>query len=430
VGYLSVHRELPVLRRSHANQPPSEIAQYCVEASVKQLQNESTHHLLMAATLFTGKFSTEAVAHVAALAYQPTDIDKEFSSLHRLSLVNKLDSIYYSMHAFTQDFVKAKLDQNLAFKQEAQERWITWYIDFLEPFSDYWCDWQDYSQLETEWSNIRALVNWCMEAGEYEAAKTLWQGLQSYVMERGYWDECQDWMNSLMIMAKQRDDKNVLVEAMFYKGQALIRTDETDTGGTALQLFKDAWALTTQENSDIRFGTLTYIAAINIKRNQFAEARTWLDKRKQLKSVSQLSQARQQCILYYYTAEIALRQQKYEEAENSYRKALTFAKKTEWEKLSVYCKAWLATTLLKKGQLNEAEVLITFALESAKSHKDRRSVANCYYNLALLAEKREQVDSFCDWTSLAKNEFEALGMTIAVNQMNHWLDVKHSTDAG
>lgn len=428
VGYLSVHQQLPMLKGSRINQPPSDIVQYCVAASLEQIQEQSTYQLLMAATLFPEKFSAEAAAYVTGIPQEPTeDTDGTggFSNLYRLSLVNKLDATYYSMHAFTQDFLRAKLDNDLPFKQAAQKRWVNWYVELLEPFSDPWQDWQDFSRLETEWTNIRGLVNWCIETEKYKIIQNLWQKLQSYVIGRGYWDECQEWMDALMRMAEERTDTPVLAQAMFYKGQTLVRIDETDTEGNALQLLQQAWKLADDDDVDTKFGALSYIAAIHLKRDQFSDAKKWLNKKDKLTPPSKFSQERQECIFYYYTADIALRQEKYKASEVAYRKALENAEATQWQKMGVYIKGGLAALLTKKGErLDEAENLLISVLKSARDYKDRRAIAHSYYDLAVLFKKRGDLPAVSDWVALAKQEFQTLGMTIALEQTNQLIEAE------
>ncbi|MEL7350634.1 MAG: NB-ARC domain-containing protein [Cyanobacteria bacterium J06560_5] len=253
VGYLSVHRQLPVLRSSRLVQHPSEVAQYCVEASFEQLHNPSDYRLLMAATLFTEKFSVKSASYVAGLSNQCAGAKQDFSSLYRLSLVNKVDNIYYSMHAFTQDFVRSKLGKDTDFKALAQNRWVDWYLKLIAPLSKNWFDWQDYSEVETEWNNIRALFNWCLDTGEYEAAQKLWNGLHEYTLERGYWEERQEWMDKLTNMAKERGDTAGLAQAIFFKGQTLAHLDEIDEKGNALNLIQEAWQLGLQDKLYIWF---------------------------------------------------------------------------------------------------------------------------------------------------------------------------------
>ncbi|MEL6455118.1 MAG: NB-ARC domain-containing protein, partial [Cyanobacteria bacterium J06623_5] len=368
VGYLSVHRHLPVLKRSQSNQPPSEIAQYCVEASLDQLQHKSAHKLLMAAALFAEKFSVEAAAYVADIPEKISQDSLPFSNLYRLSLVNKLDVDYYSMHAFTQDFVRAKLELHPSFKHGAQERLVAWYLKLVMPFSDEWFDWQDYGTLETEWQNVRSLVNWCIEVEAYDAFWGLWKGIRGYTLFRGHWDERQAWMAALSSMAEQRDDQPAMSEALFSKGQTMAHIDETDEAGEALHLFKEALELAPASDADAKFRALTYIAAVYLRRGEFSEAKSWLEKRTSLATASYFSEQRQACTYYYYLGEISLRQDDYLAAEDAYRKALEFAKNTQWKKMSSYCEAWISVSLFHRDELAESERLISVALNSAKKY--------------------------------------------------------------
>ncbi|MEO1686147.1 MAG: hypothetical protein AAFS06_23190, partial [Cyanobacteria bacterium J06631_12] len=64
------------------------------------------------------------------------------------------------------------------------------------------------------------------------------------------------------------------------------------------------------------------------------------------------------------------------------------------------------------------------ALNSAQAYKDKRSVATCYYHLALIAEQKEQKEAFREWSALAKDEFEKLGMTHAADKLKRHLESK------
>ena len=422
VGHLAVYNKLPELGiASSDSQQPSEMARYCVEASLKQLQDKSAYQLLMAATLFTEKFSAQAANYVAGLSQKTKGHSQELSSLYRLSLVNKLDSNYYSLHSLTQEFTQSKFNKNIAFKQAAQKRWIEWYKKLVAPFADDWQEWHDYSDLDPEWNNVRALVNWCIETEEYESIQIIWDGLQEYTLERGYWTERQSWMDELIRMAQARKDIAGLAKAMFFKGQTLLHLEETDTKGEAFQLLCDAWDLCPQSSATIKFGLLSYLAASCLRRNQLDEAQIWLRKNSELRSSTQFGIEKRECIVNYYNGEIALRREDYNAAENSYRKALDLAKATHWQKMIAYSKGWLGLVLMYKYELEKAEELLQFTVAMAKHHQDRRLIAKKYHDLALLAEKKEQIESFCNYATLAKKEFKKLGMTAAETQMKRWL---------
>ncbi|MEL6470558.1 MAG: hypothetical protein AAFQ74_12590, partial [Cyanobacteria bacterium J06623_4] len=62
--------------------------------------------------------------------------------------------------------------------------------------------------------------------------------------------------------------------------------------------------------------------------------------------------------------------------------------------------------------------------DSAKKYKDKRSVATCYYHLALIAKQKNQNQEFHEWSILARNEFEKLGMTQAADKIKQNLESK------
>ena len=116
-----------------------------------------------------------------------------------------------------------------------------------------------------------------------------------------------------------------------------------------------------------------------------------------------------------------MEQHNYKDAEQAYREALSLAEAINCQKQAIYIKGGLATLLIEKSELDEAEHLITFVLEMAKKYQDKRVIAKCYLNLAMIAEKRGCSDEFSSWAQLAQNEFKKLGMIPLANQMQQWL---------
>jgi len=230
-----------------------------------------------------------------------------------------------------------------------------------------------------------------------------------------------------MKMAQAREDSAGLAKAMFFKGQTLIHLDETDTHGVAFQLLCKAWSLCPQNSPTIKLGILIYLAVACLKRNQLKEAEQWLEKNSELGAVSQFGIEKQKCAIDFHKGEIALRRKDFHTAEKLYREAIKLAKATGWKRMVAYSKGWLALVLISKGELDEAEDLLQFAVRMSEKHQDKRAIAKGYHDLALLAEKKNQVEIFCSRVTLARRGFEKLGMTAAANQMKQWLQNKCST---
>lgn len=413
VGYLSVYRQLPQLRRSHLTHPPHELAQYCAEASFNKLHGDDAYRLLLAAALFTDKIPLKAAAHVAGLPTQPPDIQKKFDTLYRLSLVTKLDSEFYAMHSLTHDYVRTKLNENSDFKPQAQERWVEWYLKLLSPFAANWLDWQDYGLLQQDWANIRAVVEWCMEEGRYQQVWQAWQGLRSYTLYRGHWDERREWMAWLMQAAQRLGDDAALAKTFYYQGQTLAHLDETDASGEAMKLLEKAWSFHASVSIEFQFEIVSYLIALSLRQNRLTDAQTWLNKGQAILDKvtdKQSIHLRQQCQVHYCVAQQHFRQHQYEAANQEYAKALALAKKTQWQRLSAYIKGGKAHLLLVQGKYDEAAVFLTEALEAVQKHRDKRATAKCCYLFAQIAKQLGDRKQLKSWATQAHQEFQQLGM--------------------
>ena len=413
IGYLSVYNQLPQLERAHIAQAPHELARYCAEASLKRLQDKLAYRLLLAATLFVDKIPIKAAAYIVAKPSQVEDIQQKFKQLYRLSLVNKIDENVYSMHSLTRDYVSAKLDDEPEFKHQAQTQWVDWYLKEIATFADDWQDWQDYDSLQQDWSNIRAVVEWCIDQGHYQQVWQAWQGLRGYTLYRGYWDERIAWMDWLMQEAHSLEDNEGLAKAAYYQGQTLAHINEADASGQALQHFERAWARRQHVSKEFQFEIVSYLIALSLRQERLNETPTWLDQGQRLLdevSNPQIDYQRQQCHIYYHSAEYWLRQQKYDAAMDFYYQALTLAKATQWQRVIAYIKGWLARLLLAQGNYDQATQLLTESLEAAQTHQDKRSMAQCYLTFAQIAKQRQDRKQLKAWVKLAHQGFEQLGM--------------------
>ena len=413
VGYLSVYNQLPQLERTHIAQAPHELAKYCAEASLKRLTDQLAYRLLLAATLFVDKIPVQAVAFVVASPIQVEDIHQKFKQLYQLSLVNKLDDNAYGMHSLTRDYVSAKLDDDPEFKRQAQTQWVDWYLKEVATFANDWQDWQDYDSLQQDWPNIRAVVEWCIDQGHYQQVWQAWQGLRGYTLYRGYWDERIAWMDWLMQEAHKLEDNEGLAKAAYYQGQTLAHINEADASGQALKHFEQAWALRQDISKEFQFEIVSYLIALSLRQERLDETPAWLEQGQSLideVSNPQTVHQRQQCHLYYYSAEYWLRQHQYDTAMDFYYQALTLAEATQWQRIVAYVKGWLARLLLAQENYDQAAQFLTESLEAAQTHQDKRSMAQCYLTFAQIAKRQQDRKQLKAWVKLAQQGFEQLGM--------------------
>ena len=88
-----------------------------------------------------------------------------------------------------------------------------------------------------------------------------------------------------------------------------------------------------------------------------AESKKWLNKKEAIKDVSDLTKMRHQSVVFYHSAETALQEHNYKNAEEAYRKALELAELTDWKKQAVYIKGGLAVLYLEQSRLEDSRKL-------------------------------------------------------------------------
>ena len=156
-----------------------------------------------------------------------------------------------------------------------------------------------------------------------------------------------------------------------------------------------------------------YLIALSLRQERLDETPNWLDQGQSLLdevSNPQKVHQRQQCHLYYYSAEYWLRQQQYDAAMDFYYQALTLAEVTQWHRIVAYIKGWLARLLLAQENYEQATHFLTESLEAAQIHQDKRSMAQCYLTFAQIAKQQQDRKQLKAWVKLAHQGFEQLGM--------------------
>jgi len=406
-------------------QSTSDLVRYCFEESIQQLQGQPAHLLLMVLTLFSTSAPRKALTQIALPETETAVSQAGLSKLYTLSLVMKPQPKRYSLHPLTREYVGAELDDNPTFEQEARNRWLAWYLDFIAPYRDTnWQDWQDYSPLEQEWDTLRTVVEWCKAQDRYLEFQQFWQCLKGYTFFRAHWHERLDWLDWFAIAAEQYGDPETIADALYHKSLTLWHIDESDKTGAALALAQQAWRIRAVQDQSFRCEVATHIAALYIRQQQFDEAQQWLNQGENVVERSandKQIQLRQRCQISYRRAEIHLKTQDYEQAKTGYLKALKLSNKIHWRRGRHYIQGRLSAIAIAQGDLDEAERLLTSNIRAAEHNDDRRSLAFCQRSFALLEKAKANPPGSHRWAKLAKNNFECLNMTTKVLEMDTFL---------
>ena len=422
IGQLSVYGISADVLATRLTQA-SDLTQYCFEDSVQRLRGQPAHRLLMGLALFAKSASRDAIAQIAL-----PDVDslQALAQLYKLRLVIQREE-RYDMHPLTREYARAELKAHSKFEQEARERWVTWYLRFSQAYEQQdWKLWKEYQDLDGEWENLQAAIDWCIQQNRYEQVRQFWRHIKGYTYVHGYWHERLTWIDWLLQSAQQHPDPSMMAEALGDKGWTLTLMGKPEQLAQVDALFAQVCHL--QEGKDLIVHLALTIdqAVLSIHQRKFDRAHQLLSQGKELLKGIQLEEPkrlRQQIRLYYYEAEVWFRTGKYEQAKIGYQQALEQAQLAQWQQVEVYILNWLAdVALVGERNLDEAERLLNRSMPIALVSKDKRSIAFHKRSWAHLESLKGNFAEFQRWAIEAKESFESLGMLAEAQEMQSWLE--------
>ncbi len=443
IGQLSVYGISADVMATRLTQANSDLAQYCFEDSVQRLRGQPAHRLLMVLALFAKSASRDAIAAsggalcamrdcelpeaIAQITLPEPDAVNTLAQLYRLRLVIQREE-RYDMHPLTREYALAELKAHSEFEQQARERWVNWYLRFSQAYRQQnWRQWQEYQDLDQEWENLQAVIDWCIHQNRYEEVRQFWQHVKGYTYLRGYWYERLAWIDWLLQAAQQRQDKSMMAEALSDRGWTLTLMGRPEQLAEVDALFAQVSHL--QEGQDLILQLELTIdrAVVSIHQRKFEQAHQLLNQGKDLLNYVQLEESkrlRQLIRIYYYEAEVWYRTGNYQQAKALYQKALEQAQVAQWQQVEVYILNWLADiALVGEGNLDEAERLLNRSLPIALNKiQDRRSIAFHKRSWGHLEKMRGNLAECRRWAMEAKEGFESLGMQAEAQEMQSWLE--------
>jgi len=122
---------------------------------------EDARRALLVIAFFGETASKEALGAAADLTgYR---LDKALSQLVEMSLLDTKDDTgklpqRYSIHPLIRAFANDRLRERSEWKQEARERWISWYSNFLSLYDANKGDWPTYAILDEERDNVLCVL--------------------------------------------------------------------------------------------------------------------------------------------------------------------------------------------------------------------------------------------------------------------------------
>lgn len=397
-------------------QSQGDYARFYFESSVVPLRGSLAHQLLMALSLFAESAATEALAFVVECA-DLIQLAEGLAELQQRSLVRQHNQ-RYDMLSLTKELTGTELKADPNIELQLRERWLEWYLHFAQEHGNKdWQEWQDYRNLEREWSNLQDAIEWCIEQNRYPEVRQFWQSVKGYTHMQGQrhdrrscWDMRLDWTDWLLQTAEQQQDWQTALEIMLDQGWTLTLLGQSRHLERADALYQHAWELRHHKAPAFQTNLAIQIAFLHIERQQFIEAMEWLTQARQSTDLDPLAEQRQQLQLDYYEGSICYKTEDYHRAQLLFQQVLHRAEALQWQRAIFLAKAWLADIAIQQRNLDEAEAVFQEGLQVAEANQDECRAAFCRRSLARLEQARGNRHLAHQWAQSAWQGFEQLGM--------------------
>ncbi|MEM7554213.1 MAG: NB-ARC domain-containing protein [Cyanobacteria bacterium P01_A01_bin.84] len=406
--------------------PQGDVTRFCFTASINFIKDRTPHYLLMAISLFVQSVSRETIAEVALSEADPIGTSQGLAKLQQLSLVYQQQG-RYSLLNLTREYAASELATRKEFAKKLRERWVKWYVEFSKLYgTQKWKEWHlSYSHLETEWENLRSVLEWCIGENRYADVREIWQHIKGYIHIRGYWDERLDWAAWLIEAAKEAGDWTFALEVMSDRAWTLVRTRQPKHLQEAELLLTEAWRLRHHQRIQFQLDLAANMVILRIHQQQFQEAQNWLNTEETILQEADFSDEQiceQRIHILYYQGQIYYQRGKLKQANKTLQQALEKAQITGWKRATATIQNWLSNIALLQGNLDKARELLEVSFPMVLKHKDKRCIAFHKATFAKLEKLSGNITKAQSWAKEAAEGFENLKMTTEATEMYNLLE--------
>jgi LuxR family glucitol operon transcriptional activator len=382
------------------------------------------HKLLMAMAMFLKDPVREAIAYTAGLAADANAVEDGLAQLLQLSLISQHEG-RYRMLPLTREYALTELSTCSEFERKARRQWVEWYMNFTNQYGGYdWTEWHiQFDRIEEEWENLLAVFHWCAANEDYYAIRSFWHsgGVLKVAYIYGYWDDLLTWLNWLTEAAERRGDWSIVVSATMEIGSTLThmgRLEEAD------RFLRRAWDLHEHADARIQVEVMQIIARLRTFQKQYAEAQHLLDQANAFLEKTQLHEpeySRKWINNQRYYGELCYKKQDFEQAEMYFREVLERAQMIGRQRSIISSQNYLANIAIAQNRLDEAEDLLQTGLTVCERNKDKRRTAYYKCSFAYLYRKLGDLSEARHWAKEAFDGFERLGMRLEMEEMHAFL---------
>jgi tetratricopeptide (TPR) repeat protein len=387
----------------------NDLGEFCFKSSVELIRGTDAYQLFMATPFFSATFCRDALIKVAKLIDGQNLIDA-FAKLQQLSLITEEKKGRYSILSITREYVILELatDANKEFRQEARERWFSWYLDFTKLYGGQdWEGWRaKYDRLEEEWENIQSVLHWYAEKSKWNKVLQLWENIDNYADLSGYWQDRRYWW---ALLGKNDGSAITRVKASSEKGFILTLMGNYED---AEEYLNKAWDIHKEIDTVFQSTVANHLSILAKCRKDYCQAHKWLDIEAELLSEcppETKKKPRYEVRNLYYRAEIHYLEGRKDLAKLEFEQVIQFSRTIGWQRFKNYAKNSLAEIYIAQGDLDAAEIMIKAGLSSAVQAREKRRVAlyhasyaRLYYQKAQEVKKGELQEEFTPCIEMAR----------------------------
>ncbi|NET90910.1 MAG: helix-turn-helix domain-containing protein [Kamptonema sp. SIO1D9] len=396
---------------------PDDVARFCFESSVEPLRGEAAHQLLMALSIFASPPVQEAWVTVAGLCADPIEVEKGLAQLLQRSLVRE-ENGRYTMLALTREYALVELAAQQNFKQDAQERWLDWYLKFVQKYGGKdWGKWHiQYDYIEAEWTNLLTVISWCTKHERYQFVRKIGNALWNYLDVYNFWEYGIAFSGWLIERSQGYGELSVLVEAIVWKSWFHMRMGSSEDLSIAEKLLFQGWNLRSHAEEFVSILLRIYLACLYFYKKSYDEALIWIKEAEIFLDYLSNNSTQNIFIIYSDTVKhikalIFCTKGKINSAKYLYEECIEYTKEINWLRGYLNSQYRLADVLVLSSNFSEAENLLANVLSISAQNKDKRLYTLCQKSFAQLEKARGNLEQAKEWGMKALEGCKRLGMT-------------------
>src|SRR5258708_1675198 len=412
----SIHTEIQQLDDAR-----NDIYDFCFGKTISLIRPGNAYQMFLTLAVFAGEARREALGFVAGFADDIFSRDEALSDLEVLSLCTK-NKDRFGLEALTRTQALAELHSQPGSETESRERRVQWYLSFTQKYGGK--DEQEmhlnYDNLEEDWDNILAAINWCMGQGRYADVVALWRNVRDFTHIYGYWIDRVKLLNWIIAEAESKGEWQIAIPAMYDKAFTLSLTGPSTSLEKADALLQRCWTLRDYTDGVVRGRIAALISSICIQQARHQEAHQWLDTSEALLAgggLSQIALARERTSILYDRGENWFALGDYGNAQRVFEEMLQQAQLSGWQRSVVHALNWLAFVAVLQGNFEAGKQYLQTGWPVAVRIKEKRVIA--YYRRTYAYYYRgigNQAETL-RWAETALDNFERLGMLNAAAEM-------------